>query len=271
MSFEKGMMSNISKALSEKKSSKVMPVGNQNELTPDEKRECVLQSPRFGMFGLMAHMLEREGGRECSHVFGKQFLLPIFIFLAQWLMLAAIVMHNLKSPFSCNTSSVEHKLLMTGIGMVYFVHSFFVYDQIRDRLKFTKRPCGSSMITILDTFQEHSFTLFVYVANLYIVFISDDLLDALFNSLALDFLMELDNEYERLFFRYSIDEAVLIYDKVFVTREESYRRIEERENNDCLFKAFRLFTFLPYKILSCGFILLPIYSAMMIVVGILCK
>ena len=265
------MMSNISKALSEKKSSKVMPVGNQSQLTPEEKRECILQSPRFGMFGLMAHMLEREGGRECSHVFGKQFLLPIFIFIAQWLMFASIVIHNLKSPFSCNSSAIEHKLLMTAIGMVYFVHSFFVYDQIRDRTKHAKRPCGSSVITILDTFQEHVFTLFVMVANLYIVFVSDDLLDALFNSLALDFLMNLDNEYERLFFRYSLDEAALVYDNTFVTRDESHSRIAEREATDCLFKTFRLFTFLPYKILSCGFILLPIYSSAMIVVGILCK
>jgi len=265
------MLSNITKALSEKKSSKVIPVGNKTGLTPEEKRECVLNSPRFGMFGLMAHMIERDGGRECSHVFGKQFLLPIFVFIAQWLMFISIILHNLKSPFACNSSALEHKLLMTGIGMVYFVHSFFVYDQIRDRMKLTKRPCGSSVITILDTFQEHSFTLFVYVANLYIVFISEDLLDALFNSLALDFLMELDNEYERLFFRYSIDEAVFIYDRVFVTRDESYRRIAEREANDCLFYLFRLFTFIPYKILSWGFILLPIYSAGMIVVGILCK
>lgn len=265
------MLSNVTKALSEKKSSKVIPIEDASDLTPDEKRECVLNSPRFGMFGLMAHMLEREGGRECSHVFGKQFLLPIFIFIAQWLMFMSIILHNLKSPFACNNSAIEHKLLMTGIGMVYFVHSFFVYDQIRDRMKLTKRPCGSSVITILDTFQEHSFTLFVYVANLYIVFISDDLLDALFNSLALDFLMELDNEYQRLFFRYSIDDAVYIYDKVFVTREESYQKTGEREANDCAFRAFRLFTFIPYKILSWGFILLPIYSAMMIVIGILCK
>ena len=265
------MMSNISKALSEKKSSKVMPVGRESQLSAEDKRECVLQSPRFGMFGLMAHMLEREGGRECSHVFGKQFLLPIFIFIAQWLMFAAIVIHNLKTSFSCNNSAIEHKLLMVAIGLVYFVHSFFVYDQIRDRTKQSKRPCGSSVITILDTYQEHVFTLFVYVANLYIVFVSEDLLDALFNSLALDFLMNLDNEYERLFFRYSLDEAVLLYDKVFVTREESHHRIAEREANDCLFRAFRLFTFLPYKILSLGFILLPIYSAMMIVIGILCK
>ncbi len=127
------------------------------------------------------------------------------------------------------------------------------------------------MITILDTFQEHVFTLFVYIANLYIVFVTENLLDALFNSLALDFLMNLDNQYEELFFRYSLDEAVLLYDTVFVTRDQSKRNVAEREAQDCLFKTFRLFTFLPYKILSCGFILLPIYAALMIAVGIICK
>ena len=40
--------------------------------------------------------------------------------------------------------------------------------------------------------------------------LSDDLLDALFNSLALEFLMNLDNEYERLYFKYSLDEAVYV-------------------------------------------------------------
>ena len=111
-----------------------MPIQNQTNLTPEEKRECVLQSPRFGMFGLMAHMLEREGGRECSHVFGKQFLLPIFIFVAQWLMFAAIIIHNLKNPFACNSSQIEHKLLMTAIGMVYFVHSFYVEPKYKSTI-----------------------------------------------------------------------------------------------------------------------------------------
>ena len=124
---------------------------------------------------------------------------------------------------------------------------------------------------MLDTFQEHSFTLFVHIANLWIVFLSEDLLDALFNSLALEFLMNLDNEYERLYFKYSIEEAVYIYDNVFVSRDESYRAIVKRTTGDTLFRYFRALTFVPYKILSCGFIMLPIYCAAMMVFGVMCK
>ena len=267
------MISNIHTALSldSKKSSKVIPIDELNEISDEEKRECVLQSPKFGMCGLMKYMMEREGGRECSHVFGRQFLLPIFVFIAQWLLFASIVLYNLKSPFQCKQSAIEHKLLMGSISMIYFVHSFFVYDQIRDRSKQTKTPCSSSVVVMLDTFQEHSFTLFVHIANLWIVFLSEDLLDALFNSLALEFLMNLDNEYERLYFKYSIEEAVFVYDNVFVSRDESYRAVEKRKASDTVFRYFRALTFVPYKILSCGFIMLPIYCAAMMVFGVMCK
>ena len=74
----------------------------------------------------------------------------------------------LKNNIDCKTSHIENKLLMASISMVYFVHSFFVYDEIRDRNKYPKVPCSSSVIVALDTFQEHTFTLFVHVANLWL-------------------------------------------------------------------------------------------------------
>ena len=155
--------------------------------------------------------------------------------------------------------------------MVYFVHSFFVYDEIRDRNKYPKVPCSSSVIVALDTFQEHTFTLFVHIANLWIVFTSDDLLDALFNSLALEFLMNLDNEYERLYFKYSIREALHIYDNEFQTNEESHRNTDSTSKQSPAINIFKIFTYIPYKVLSWGFIILPIYCASMLVFGVLCK
>ena len=83
--------------------------------------------------------------------------------------------------------------------------------------------------------------------------------------------MNLDNEYERLYFKYSLDEAVYVYDNIFVSREQSYRAIDERQKKDPVFRCVRGITFIPYKLLSCGFILLPIYCAFMIVFGIMCK
>ena len=264
------MITDVHTALS-KKSSSVLPANNNDILTREEKRDCILESSRFGMWGMVSYMLRSEGGKECSHVFGKQFLLPAFIFLAQWLMFASIVLFNLKNKIECKDSPIEHKLLMASISMVYFVHSFFVYDEVRDRNKFYKVPCASSVVVALDTFQEHTFTLFVHIANLWIVFTSESLLDALFNSLALEFLMNLDNEYERLYFKYSLKEAEFVYDSVFVTKEESYRNVEKRCRESVSFRLFRMFTYVPYKILSCAFIILPIYCASMLVFGVVCK
>ena len=48
-------------------------------------------------------------------------------------MFAAIVIHNVQTKITCNNSNIEHKMLMVSVAMVYFVHSFFVYDDIRDR------------------------------------------------------------------------------------------------------------------------------------------
>ena len=264
------MIANCHDAVTERKNSKVFPLPVR-ELTPEEKLECVLNDPKFGMWSMMQFMLNRGVGKECSHVFGRQFYLPVCIFAAQWLMFASIVIHNIREEFACKNSAVEHKLLMVSVSMVYFVQSFFVYDDIRDRSNQRKVASSGSLTCVFDAFQEHSFNLFVHIANLWIVFVSDDLLDALFNSLALEFLMNLDNEYERMYFKYSLEEAVYIYDYVFVTPDESHNQVVERCKNSCAYRFVRQLTFVPFKILSLGFSLLPIYCFGMLVIGCLCK
>ena len=264
------MIANCHDAVTERKNSKVMPLPVR-DLTPEEKMECVLNDPKWGMWSMMYFMLHRGVGRECSHVFGRQFYLPVFIFFAQWLMFAAIVIHNVQTKITCNNSNIEHKMLMVSVAMVYFVHSFFVYDDIRDRSNQQRVASSGSLTVVFDAFQEHSFNLFVHIANLWIVFVSDDLLDALFNSLALEFLMNLDNEYERMYFKYSLEEAVYIYDHVFVPPEESHREVIEKCQKSCTYRFVRQITFIPFKVLGLGFSLLPIYCFGMIVFGAMCK
>lgn len=264
------MIANCHDAVVERKNSKVFPLPVR-ELTPEEKMECVLNDPKFGMLSMMNFMLHRGVGKECSHVFGRQFYLPILVFVAQWLMFASIVIHNVKQEIKCNNSSVEQKMLMISVSMVYFVHSFFVYDDIRDRSNQRRVASSGSITVVIDAFQEHSFNLFVHIANLWIVFVSDDLLDALFNSLALEFLMDLDNNYERVYFKYSLEEAVYIYDHVFVTPEESHDQVVEKCKSSCAYRTLRHLTFIPFKILGLGFSLLPIYCFGMLIFGVLCK
>lgn len=264
------MIANCHEAVTERKNSKVMPLPVR-ELTPEEKLECVLNDPKFGMWSMMMYMFERGVGRECSHVFGRQFYLPVVIFVAQWLMFASIVIHHVRLDIHCGNSTVEHKLLMVSVAMVYFVHSFFVYDDIRVRSNQRRVASSGSLTVVFDAFQEHAFNLFVHIANLWIVFVSDDLFDALFNSLALEFLMNLDNEYERMYFKYSLEEAVYIYDHIFVTPEKSHEQVVHNCKTSCMYRTVRQITCIPFKLLGLGFSILPIYCAGMMIFGVICK
>jgi len=264
------MIANCHDAVIDRQHSKVEPL-ELRELTAEEKMNCVLNDPKFGMWSMMHFMLQRGVGKECSHVFGRQFYLPVFIFFAQWMMFAAIIIHNVQLNLTCGSGGIEHKMLMVSVAMVYFVHSFFVYDAIRDRSNQRRVAPSGAYTVVFDAFQEHSFNLFVHIANLWIVFVSDDLVDALFNSLALEFLMNLDNEYERMYFKYSLDEAVYVYDHVFVSPEESRADVAEKCRTSCTYRLIRQITFIPFKVLGLGFSLLPIYCFGMIVLGVVCK
>ena len=45
----------------------------------------------------------------------------------------------------------------------------------------------NSITAILDTFQEFSFILFIYGANLWVVYFEDSIQDMILNSLAMEF------------------------------------------------------------------------------------
>jgi len=240
------------------------------DLSAEEKRDIVMQDPKWGMCSMMNYMLVHSGSRECSQVFGRQFCLPIVVFLSQWLMFTGIILHHLKQPMTCGSKTFEGKCLVVSVALIYFVNSFFLYDDIRNRSRQSKVACSSSYIVMVDAFQEHAFNLFVNVANLWIVYITSDFLDALFNSLALEFLMNLDNGYETLYFKYSLRDAVDIYDNIFVTAEESHRNVEEKGQKSTIFKVCRLVTFVPFKLLGWGFLLLPIYCVFMGVLAGMC-
>ena len=124
---------------------------------------------------------------------------------------------------------------------------------------------------MLDAFQEHVFNLFVNIANLWIVYVTSDFVDALFNSLALEFVMNLDNNYLNLFFKYRIKDALDIYDNHFVSLHQSHRNVEEKMQKSICFKMFRYLTFVPFKLLGWGFIMLPIFCLVMGLFSAMCS
>jgi len=256
---------------------------NNEEISSDEKKEIVKASPSFGMFSLFKYHLRRGYLNEelkktnkvyCSHIFSLLLALPILVFISQWLLYSALVSHEIKNfdgNLCGNEGTLENKLMISGICIIYFVRSFFLWDNITNSLSLQKMNKVNSFTAIIDTFQEFSFTMFVYGANIWVVFIDSDIQNMILNSLAMEFLMMLDNEFEELYFQYMPGSADDIYDNIFVSYDENKELLEDRQKNDCCFRCFSCSVFIPYKLLVLSVFFFPFFCFFMIFAGPLCK
>jgi hypothetical protein len=261
---------------------KTADVETQDDLSIEEKMECVLADPKFGMFSLFAYhcttdinrALQRRNTVFCSHVFSLIMALPILVFITQWLMYIAIVsyqVNNYNKGICPNTAKTEGKILMVAIALFYFIKSFFLWDNIVDRTHRKKMIPATTYIVMLDTFQEFGFNLFVYLTNLWIIFAEEDFMNMFFNTIAMEFLMEMDNEFERAYFTYLPGVAEDIYDKMFVSYRENVLMVNQKSHDSGSFRCCRRITWLPFKILILSFLLLPLICFATIFFGAVCK
>lgn len=243
---------------------------SETPLTDDEKVECVCNDPKFGMFSLMS-LCNGVSSTYCSSTFATLCALPVCVFVAQWAMFVGLMAHKLRTPVEVcpNTADVDGKLVMVGISLIYFVNSFFQWDNVVSRRRATKVFPADNVLVLMDVWQEFLFNLLVYVANLCIIYTTDDVLDMLFNSLAMEFVTSLDNEFERTFFTYQPELAVSIYDTYFVSAEKS--RALRAENRHPSFRCALWVSYVPFKLLNVCFALLPVFCGGMILFGAVCK
>ena len=152
----------------------------------EEKISIVLNDPKFGMFSLQKYFLTRGYKNEvlkrkntfyCSHIFSSLALLPSLVFIAQWSIYIGLVAYEWKEfdgDFCPNKATWEKKLIMFASALIYYVRSFFLWDNLTDRTRLRKMIPSTNMLVMLDTFQEFGFNLFVYAANLWIIFVEDE-------------------------------------------------------------------------------------------------
>lgn len=255
----------------------------EDTMTAEEKIQEVLSDPKFGMFSLFAYQVERgyknnalkkQNAVFCSHICSLMLALPILVFLTQWLMYIAIVINQIRTydRGTCpNEANVEEKMMMAAIGVFYFVKSFFLWDSIVDRTRRKKKIASTSCIVVIDTFQEFGFNLLVYGTNLWIIFAERDFLNMFFNTLAMEFLMDMDNEFERLYMSFLPGVAVDIYDNMFVTYRDNVVLVNEKLQTSRCFRCCRVCTFVPYKLLMFLFLILPLLCFIFIIYGTICK
>ena len=259
------------------------PTEWDSEIEPDEKREIVLADPRLGMFSLFAYHVNRGYKNQemkksnkvfCSHIFSLFFALPILIFISQWMLYIGLIAHEINSfdgDFCPNKSNIENKLLMAATGIIYFVRSFFIWDNLTSRIGLKKMNRIDNIPAIIDTFQEFLFSLIVYGANLWIVFVENDIQNMILNSLAMEFLMQLDNEFQEMYFNYLPGAAEDIYDNIYVSYKENRVLLEDKYRESRCFKCFSYTLWVPYKILVIATFVFPIMCLFMAIAGPICK
>ena len=253
------------------------------DLSNKEKLEVVLNDPKFGMFSLFKYhwnrgylndALKKSNIVYCTHIFSLYAALPLLVFFSQWFMYIALISNeynNFDGNLCPNKSRWYHKLLMSGVAIVYFVKSFFIWDNLTKRIKLYKvYPCTDIWVMI-DTFQEFVFNILVYGANIWIIFVEEDIQNMILNSIAIEFLMQLDNDFQEFYFQYLPGAAEDIYDNVFVSPEENRRLIKEKSDESRNFRILRRFTYIPFKFLIISLVFFPMLCFFMIFYGPICK
>ena len=84
------------------------------------------------------------------------------------------------------------------------------------------------------------------------------------------FVMDLDNQFERMYFRFNPDAAIDIYDNLFVHKSENTKLIKEKMKSTS-YCVCRTISWLPFKVLTILFMLLPFFCLFMMVFGTMCK
>lgn len=251
-------------------------------VTDDEKKESVLSDPRFGMFSLFKYHLKKgylkkkmkKGNVYCFNIFSLFFALPILVFFVQWFMYIGLIIHqknNFNGNICPNIAPFEQKIIMSAVAILYFIKSFFIWDNFTNRTKLQKMNPASSYSGIIDTYQEFGFNLLVYIANLWIIFQGENTLEMVLNSVAMEFLMNLDNEFEEMYFKFLPDSAIDIYDNIFVTQEENEKIVKEKMKNSHCLKCISYSSYIPFKLLVFFLFIFPVFCFFMIFYGSICK
>ena len=234
---------------------------NANGLTQEEKVAIVCSDPKFGMFSLMKYHLRRGYTNDilkkkntfyCSHTFSLLAFLPIIVFIIQWSIYIALIANEVREydkGFCPNDSTWEKKVIMFAVSMLYFVRSFFLWDNLTDRTRLNR------MVPAVD---------------IWIIFSNDEVQEMILNALAMEFLMDLDNEFETMYLEYLPEVGEDIYDNVFITPAQNKEKLEKRKKN-CWFNCARCTFYLPFKFLVLSLLIFPSFCIFMAIYGPLCK
>ena len=178
---------------------------------------------------------------------------------------------NYNKGFCPNDNGIETKIVMCSIAIIYFIRSFFLWDDLVSRTHCKKVMPTNDISVLIDTLQEFGFNLLVYLLNIFIVFAENHPSNMIMDALAMEFIMDLDNQFKELYFKNIPDAAIDIYDNIFVSKNDNRVILKQKIQEDKFFCCVKNILMVPYKILIISLILFPIFCACIIIYGPVCK
>ena len=85
----------------------------------------------------------------------------------------------------------------------------------------TQNDTSHFNIVIGDTLMEYGFNLLVYLTNLWVIFSEQDFINMFCNTLVMEWLMDMDNEFQKTYFSYLPGVAEDIYDNLLSHTEKT--------------------------------------------------
>ena len=254
-------------------------INTENETVSLEKqKDIIINDPRFGLFNIFKYHIKHRNDniiheKYLSNIFNLIFILPILLFFSQWIIFTSLVayqINNHNKDFCPNNSTIYHKMLMFGIGIIYFIRSFDIWDSVCNHVHAKKTHKMNSICSIIDTYHELLFTILIYLLNIIIIYNEDSITDLILNCLAMEFLLELDNIFKYNYCNKLTDTGIkIIFDKYYVTPEENYELINNYKSK--FFRIIKKISYIPYKILILFIILFPLICFFLIFIGTICK
>ena len=206
-------------------------------------------------------------------MFSQFSVLPFLILLGQWIIiicLLAIEYEKHRESDICPMQATPvYKLLYIAISCVYYVRSFGLWDQFMQLQSTEDKMAPKCFAACLDTLNECFMQIMIFAINLFIIYIENDSVNLVLNTLALEWVSSLDNDFENLLYDQTPSLAVYIYDHVFVDAA-FVRENQPSHSSRCSRCVMRLLQII-HMCLQLAYIALPAAVLFALVAGGICK
>ena len=129
--------------------------------------------------------------------------------------------------------------------------------------------------TAISLTMDRTLNIICYMANIWIIYIEDDPLDMLLNSIAMEFITDLDNEIIPIFYNSVFErkdlQKLLRYRLGVVDKDDKENKVCRLLKSCCLALLFHFSTVLAVYVLPICNILLPTFYIVMAVIMPICK